>query len=116
MIKMAAMPINGKNMKKIFLSVTKRLMTVKGDMQHWVLVYYQDCSNDDWVDRDLFYGKVKFCPLWEEGKTIDFSETIVVYDIKVARYSQLNVYMKLVSTKGQGHSLTLVQISQIQYF
>ena len=40
-----------------------------------------------------------------------FSETIVVYDIKVGRCSQLNEsYM---STKGQ---LTLVQITQIQYF
>ena len=50
----------------------------------------------------------------EEGKIIDFSETIVVYDIKVGRFSQLNDYMKLMSTKGQGHSLTLVQISPIK--
>ena len=28
-------------------------------------------------------------------KTMDFSETIVVYDIKVGRCSQLNEYMKL---------------------
>ena len=48
---------------------------------------------------------------------MDFSETIVVYDIKVGSCSQLNVYLKLVSTKGQGHSMTLVQqISQIKYF
>ena len=33
-----------------------------------------------------------------------FSETIVVYDIKVGKCSQLNEYM---STKGQGHLLTL---------
>ena len=33
-----------------------------------------------------------------------FSETIVVYDTKVGR------------RKDQGHSLTLVQISQIEYF
>ena len=45
-----------------------------------------------------------------------FSEIIVVYDIKVGRCSQPNEYMKLMNTKGQGHSLTLVQISQIQYF
>ena len=37
-------------------------------------------------------------------------------DIKVGRCSKLNEYMKLMSTNGQGHSLTLVQISQIQYF
>ena len=43
---------------------------------------------------------------WEKLKTIDFSETIVVYDIKVSRCSQLNE--SFVSTKGQSHSLTLV--------
>ena len=59
---------------------------------------------------------VPYAFVWEEGKTMDFSETIVVYDIKIGRCSQLNGYMKLMSTKGQGHSLTLVQISQIQYF
>ena len=47
---------------------------------------------------------------------MDVSETIVVYDIKVGRCSQLSEYMKLTSTKGQGNSLTLVQISRIQYF
>ena len=47
---------------------------------------------------------------------MDFSETIVVFDIKVGRCSQLNVHMKFMSTKGQGHSFTLFQISQIQYF
>ena len=35
----------------------------------------------------LLYGK-KF-------KTMDFSETIVVHDVKVGRCSQLNEYMKL---------------------
>ena len=45
---------------------------------------------------------------------MDFSETIVVYDIKVGICSQLNE--TFISTKGQGHSLTLVQITEIQYF
>ena len=39
-----------------------------------------------WVDLDLFYGKVKFGPLcfcMGKGKTMDFSETIVVYDLKL---------------------------------
>ena len=31
----------------------------------------------------------------EKVKTIDFSETIVAYDVKVGRCSQLNEYMKL---------------------
>ena len=33
--------------------------------------------------------------VWEKVKTVDFSEIIVVYDIKVGRCSQLNEYMKL---------------------
>ena len=37
---------------------------------------------------------------------MDFSETIVVYDIKVGRFSQLNEYQ---TDKGQGYSLTFVQ-------
>ena len=47
---------------------------------------------------------------------MDFSETILVYDVKVGRCSQLNEYMKLYEYQNQGHWLTLVQISQIQYF
>ena len=46
----------------------------------------------------LFYGKVKCDPLYlcmGKIKTIDFSETIVVYDTKVGRCSQLTEYMKL---------------------
>ena len=39
MTKMAAMPIYGTNLKKIFLSRTKRLMTLKHSMQHRVLDY-----------------------------------------------------------------------------
>ena len=60
----------------------------------------------------LLYGKkVRQCI---------FSETIVVCDIKVGRCSQLNEYMKLYEYQSQGHTLTLVQITQkitqIQYF
>ena len=47
MTKLAAMPIYGKNLKKIFFSGTKRLMTLKFGMQRQVLEYYQVCSNDD---------------------------------------------------------------------
>ena len=45
--KMAAMPIYGKNLKKVFFSGTKRLMTLKFGMYHRVLEYCQVCSNDD---------------------------------------------------------------------
>ena len=39
------------------------------------------------VDPDLFYGKVSYAFVWEKVKTMDFSETIVVYDVKVNRCS-----------------------------
>ena len=51
-----------------------------------------------WVDLDLFMAKSNFDSyafVREKVKTMDFSETIVVYDIKVGRCSQLNEYMKL---------------------
>ena len=35
---------------------------------------------------------------------MDFPKTIVVYDIKVGRFIQLNEYIE-----GQGHSLTFIQ-------
>ena len=38
---------------------------------------------------------VPYAFVWEKVKTMDFSETILVYDIKVGRCSQLSVYMKL---------------------
>ena len=38
---------------------------------------------------------VPYAIVLEKGKTMDFSETVVVYDIKVDRCSQLNEYMKL---------------------
>ena len=51
MTNLAAMPIYGKNNLKIFFSGTKKPMILKLCMQHWVLEYYQVCSNDD---HDLF--------------------------------------------------------------
>ena len=51
-------------------------MTLKVDMQHRVLEYYQICSNDDSeFDLDLFYGKVKFVPyafVLEDGENNGF--------------------------------------------
>ena len=44
---MAAMPIYGKNLKKIFFSRTNRPMTLKRSMKHCLCKYYQDCSNYD---------------------------------------------------------------------
>ena len=110
MIKVAATPIYGKTLK-IFFSGTKRPMTLKVDMQHQVLEYYQVCSNDaPGLMLTYFTAMSNLAPyafVWEKVKTMDFSETIVVYDIKLGSF---------MSTKGQGHLLTLVQITQIQYF
>ena len=74
-------------------------MTLNVGMLHWVPKYYQVCSNDDSaVSLTYFTARSNLVPyafVWEKGKTINFSETIVVYDIKVGRCSQLNVYMNL---------------------
>ena len=67
-------------MVKIF-SGTKRLMTLKLSMQYWVLEYYQVCSNDDpGLTLTYFTAKSNLVPyVWEKGKTMDFSGTIVVH-------------------------------------
>ena len=88
-------------------------MTLKLGMQHWTLKYYQVCSNDV-LGLTLMYfmarsNLVPYAFVWEKVKTMDFSEVIVVYDIKVGRCSQLNE--SFMGTKGQGHSLALVQIT-----
>ena len=63
-------------------------MTLKLSMQHWVLEYYPICSNDDpGLTLTYFTARSNLVPyafVWEKGKTIDFSETIVVYDLKLA--------------------------------
>ena len=91
MSKMAAMPIYYKNLKKIF-SGTKRLMTLNLGMHHRVLEYYQICSNDD-PGLTLIYftarsNLVPYAFVWEKGKTMDFSETIFVYDLTLATDDQ----------------------------
>ena len=55
-------------------------------MHHRVLEYYQVCSNDD-PGLTLTYftarsNMVLYAFVWEKGKTMEFSETIVVYDLK----------------------------------
>ena len=88
MTKMAAMPIYGKNLKKNFFFRTKWPMTLKLDMQHWVHEYYQVCSNyDPALTLTYFMARSNLVPyafVWEKGKSMDFSETIVVYDLKLA--------------------------------
>ena len=50
-----------------------------------------------WPWPILWQGQILsfYAFVWEKVKMMDFSETIVVYDIKVGRCSQLNEYMKL---------------------
>ena len=59
---------------KIFFSGTKKPMTLKVDMQHRVLEYYQVCSNDDpgltltyFIARSIF---VPYAFVWEECKAM----------------------------------------------
>ena len=63
-------------------------------MQHWVLEYYQVCSNDDpGLTVTYFTARSNLVPyvfVCDKVKTMDFSDTVVVYDIKVGRCSQLN--------------------------
>ena len=78
-------------------------MTLKVGMQHRVLEPYQICSNDA-SGLTLTYftagsNLVHYAFVWEKVKTMDFSETVVVYDILVGRCSQLNEYIKLCMPK-----------------
>ena len=63
-------------------------MTLKLDMQHWVLKYYQVYSNDEpGLTTTYFTARSNLVPyvfVWEKVKTMGFSETIVVYDLKLA--------------------------------
>ena len=110
MTKMPPCPYMVKTLK-IFFSGTKRPMTLKLGMLHQVLMYYEVCSHDDpRLTLIYFTARSKLVPyafVWEKGKTMEFSETIVVYDVKVGSCSKLNDYMSL--NEYQGHSLTLVQ-------
>ena len=53
---------------------------------------YQVCSNDDpGLTLTYFMARSNLVPyafVWEKGKTMDFSETIDVYDLKLATDDQ----------------------------
>ena len=75
MTEMAAIPIYGKNLKNLFLQ-NQRPITLKLGMLHWVLKYYQDCSNND-LELTLTYfiarsNLVPYAFVLEKGKTVDF--------------------------------------------
>ena len=91
MTKMADMAIYGKNLKKIFFSGTKRSITLKLNLHHWVLKCYQVCSNGDTVLTLTYFmarsNLVPYASVSEKGETIDFSKSFVVYDVEVDRCS-----------------------------
>ena len=87
MTKMAAMPIYCKKFR------TRLLQNQKADdFETWYassgLEYYQVCPNDDpGLTLTYFTARSNLVPyafVLEKGKTMDFSETIVVYDLKLA--------------------------------
>ena len=66
-------------------------MTLKLGMQHWMPEYYHVCSNNDaGLTLAYFMARSNLVPyafVWNKGKT-DFSETIVVYDLKLATHDR----------------------------
>ena len=95
MTNMATMPIYNKNL--LFWNQNAN------DLESWyaasgIQVLPSLCKWWPWVDHDYFSARSNLVPyafVWEKGRKMDFLETIVVYDIKVGRYSQLNQYRKL---------------------
>ena len=63
-------------------------MTLKLGMQYRVLEYYQVYWSDDpGLTLTYFTARSNLIPyafVWAKGKTMDFSENIVVYDMKLA--------------------------------
>ena len=90
MPKMAAMSIYNKNLKNL-LHMNQRRMALKLGMQHRELEYYQVYPNyNPGLTLTYFKTSPNLLPytfVWKKGKTMDFSETIVVYDIKVSMSS-----------------------------
>ena len=85
---MAAMPIYGKNLKKSSSAEPKGWWP-------WNLVCIIGCSSTTnfsqmmtlgWPWPILWQGQVwvPYAFVWEKGKTMDFSEGVVVYDLKLA--------------------------------
>ena len=63
-------------------------MTLKPGMHQLVLKYYQVCSNDDpGLTLTYFMARSNLIPyafVWEKVKQWIYSETIVIYDLKLA--------------------------------
>ena len=68
-------------------------MLLQFGIQHQAFKNYQVCSNDDPGLTTYFTLRSNLVPyafVREEGKAMDFSETIVVCDIKIGRCRQQN--------------------------
>ena len=63
-------------------------MTLNLGMKHRVLEYYQVYSTGDpGLTLTYFTARSNVVPyafVWQKGKTMDFSESIVLYDLKLA--------------------------------
>ena len=73
---------------KNLLLWNQKAVTLKVGMQHRVLEDYQVYSNDDpGLTLNNFTARSNLVPyafIWEEAKTMEFLETIVIYDLKLA--------------------------------
>ena len=68
-------------------------------MQHWGLWPYQFCPNDDpWLNLTYFKSRSQAF-VWDNGKTVDFSEAIVAYDIKVDLCNDIGTFYKYQRSK-----------------
>ena len=85
MTKMATLPIYGKKSLKILFIATEMSMTLKVAMLHQVLEYYHVCSNDPGLTLTYFTARSNLVPYAFVWVKMDFSEIIVVCDIKVGR-------------------------------
>ena len=81
-------------------------MALELGMQHRVLEYYQVCSNNDpGLTLTYFTARSNLVPyafVWEKGKTMDFSETIVVYDLKLATDDRNDKKFLMTSKRSPG--------------
>ena len=95
---MAAMPMYDKDLKK--KKKKKRLLQNQkaDDLETWYVALGVQVNYDPGLTLTYFKARSNLVPyafVWEKGKIMDFSETIVVYDIKVGGYSKLNEYVNL---------------------
>ena len=75
------MPIYGKKPKTIIFSGTKRQITLKIGMPHWVLEYSQVGSNDvPEMTMTYFMPRSNLVPyafVWEKGKLMDIFQKLL---------------------------------------